>query len=103
MSADKGVDDDDDDDNNNNGDGSAEWDLSALVARIPPGLAHTYNLGHLDIQLPGISKLSATKWLMTNVIEKSIEAEATFGIHNERKAVTVIIPSNNLINKFDKI
>lgn len=39
-------------------------DVDSIVSRIPASLGYTFNLGHLDIQLPGICKLSATRWLM---------------------------------------
>lgn len=45
--------------------------VEALVPRIPSGLSFTFNLGHLDIQLPGISKLIATRWLISRFYPQS--------------------------------
>jgi hydroxymethylpyrimidine pyrophosphatase-like HAD family hydrolase len=42
--------------------------LEAIVGRIPKTLGHTFNLGHLDIQLPGCGKLRAVRWILKNYI-----------------------------------
>ena len=43
----------------------------AIVPRIPSTLSHTFNLGYLDVQFPGLSKLSAVKWILNNRLNKS--------------------------------
>lgn len=43
----------------------------SIVARIPSTLSHTFNLGYLDVQFPGLSKLSAVKWILDNRLSKS--------------------------------
>ena len=35
--------------------------MTSLEARIPPELHHTYNLGYLDVQLPGLKFLERQK------------------------------------------
>ena len=41
-------------------------DLQNIIPQIPDTLRHTFNLGYLDIQCPGYSKLSAARWIITN-------------------------------------
>ena len=38
-----------------------------LVPRIPHELTHTYNLGYLDVQVPGLGKMCSVKWLCNKV------------------------------------
>lgn len=40
--------------------------LEKIINRIPDTLQHTFNLGHLDIQLPGCGKLAAVRWILKN-------------------------------------
>ena len=43
--------------------------VQALAARVPALLRYTSNLGHLDVQLPGCSKLTATRWIIDTQLD----------------------------------
>jgi hydroxymethylpyrimidine pyrophosphatase-like HAD family hydrolase len=56
--------------------------LEAVVERIPKTLGHTFNLGHLDIQLPGCGKLSAVRWILKHCLGKDVSlTESVLGTH----------------------
>jgi hydroxymethylpyrimidine pyrophosphatase-like HAD family hydrolase len=52
-------------------------DVDSILNRIPPVLEYTFNLGHLDIQLPGCGKLPAVQWLIKTVIADGKDKVAT--------------------------
>lgn len=45
--------------------------LQNIIPQIPDTLRHTFNLGYLDIQCPGYSKLSAARWIIANRLKKA--------------------------------
>ena len=51
-------------------------DVESLVSRIPQGLTHTFNLGYLDVQLPGCSKLAATQWIIAQLNHRRVTASS---------------------------
>ena len=51
-------------------------DVETLVSRIPPGLTHTFNLGYLDVQLPGCSKLAATEWIIAQLNHRRVSTSS---------------------------
>ena len=48
-----------------------DGDVTSLEARIPPELQHTYNLGHLDVQLPGLGKKRSVEWLIDAITKET--------------------------------
>ena len=51
-------------------------DVETLVSRIPSSLSHTFNLGYLDVQLPGCSKLAATQWIIAQLNHRRTSASS---------------------------
>jgi phosphoglycolate phosphatase-like HAD superfamily hydrolase len=43
--------------------------LDTLLQYIPKSLDYTYNLGHMDVVVKGVGKLSGIKWLMQKLSE----------------------------------
>jgi hypothetical protein len=41
--------------------------VESLVGRVPIELTYTFNLGYLDVQLPGCGKLAATRWISSRI------------------------------------
>lgn len=59
-----------------------------IVPRIPSTLSHTFNLGYLDVQFPGLSKLSAVKWILNNRLNKSkLSEDSAIDISSSMSAV----------------
>lgn len=50
-----------------------------LVPRIPDALTHTYNLGYLDVQVPGLGKMRSVKWLCNKIAAGKTSEYVFFG------------------------
>ena len=44
-----------------------DMEVKNLAPRIPAALNHTWNLGYLDVQVPGLGKMCSVKWLCDKV------------------------------------
>ena len=66
--------------------------FESVISMIPANLKYTFNLGHLDIQLPMCSKLAASTWLMNHITAS--KKENTVENNNEDSCMKSNVPSN---------
>ena len=53
-----------------------DGDVTSLEERIPQDLYYTYNLGYLDVQLPGLGKRKSVEWLIDTIAKETVGPDA---------------------------